>query len=74
MADDDFKKVLDAAEDAACWAKVAADTINLAAWGENNTESGPAWVSMHSHTVESLCAHIEALVQLARQWGPRAQP
>lgn len=69
MADDDFKKVLDAAEEAACWAKVTADTINLAAWGENNTNSSPPWAALHAHTVHLLCDHIDQLVTRLRQGG-----
>lgn len=69
MADEDSMKVLAAAEDAAMWARVSADTINLAAWGPNNTECSPAWVVLHAHTVDQLCGHIEALLQLARRGG-----
>jgi len=69
MAIEDFMERVNAAEDAATWARTTADTINCAAWGVNNTESGPPWAALHSHTVDALCVHIEALAAIIRNGG-----
>lgn len=70
MAQTDFRNDIEAAEEASLWARVTADTVNLAAWGENNANSAPQWVSLHAHTVDVLCTHIDQLVTRLRQGGP----
>lgn len=70
MADENFTDQVRAAEEASMVARLTADSINLAAWGENNTESGPPWVALHSRTVDQLCEHIDNLVRIITRGSP----
>lgn len=64
MAKENSMKAVRAAEDASCWARVTADAINHAAWGERQDQSSQPWVALHSRTVLDLCEHIDALVTI----------